>query len=251
MKSRVGRSLMAGALVLTLAACIPEDALSGSEPEPTTSTSSEATPSERPSPARVTVTQPDEPAPGEFDPEFYKDSARVVLEVMGHPFRLSRNRVAESIHRHCIGDPETPSEYPEAVEPESGYGGATRQVAVSSGACPSWSALALERESEETPEAPHTPRSTPPGVLYEAEGEGLMSVTYRTPTGTVQGDISEVMRNEDGQAGVFVGTLRNPYLSVQNRSGRSGPVTCRISVDGVVVSENTSHGRHVIATCNR
>jgi hypothetical protein len=38
------------------------------------------------------------------------------------------------------------------------------------------------------------------------------------------------------------------YLSVQNQQP-AGSVTCRITVDGVVVSENTSTGGYVIATC--
>ena len=38
------------------------------------------------------------------------------------------------------------------------------------------------------------------------------------------------------------------YLSVQNQQP-AGSVTCRIAVDGVVVSENTSSGAYVIATC--
>lgn len=38
------------------------------------------------------------------------------------------------------------------------------------------------------------------------------------------------------------------YLSVQNQQP-AGSVTCRITVDGVVVSENTSIGGYTIATC--
>lgn len=38
------------------------------------------------------------------------------------------------------------------------------------------------------------------------------------------------------------------YVSVQNGQGQ-GSVTCRITVDGVVVSENTSSGGYTIATC--
>ena len=38
------------------------------------------------------------------------------------------------------------------------------------------------------------------------------------------------------------------YISAQNE-GEYGSVTCRITVDGVVVSENTSSGAYGIATC--
>ncbi len=39
------------------------------------------------------------------------------------------------------------------------------------------------------------------------------------------------------------------YISVQNR-GDSGSVTCSITVDNVVVAENTSSGGYVIASCD-
>ena len=38
------------------------------------------------------------------------------------------------------------------------------------------------------------------------------------------------------------------YVSVQNQQG-AGSVTCRITVDGLKVSENTSSGGYAIATC--
>lgn len=110
-----------------------------------------------------------------------------------------------------------------------------------------------------------TSSSTSYAVLYEAEGTGARgprSVRYTIQTdsgGTSQGETNLPMKNRDGgtgltftnfQAGDFV------YLSVQNRDA-AGSVTCRITVTSSsgsvsvskVVSENTSTGGSVIASC--
>lgn len=88
-------------------------------------------------------------------------------------------------------------------------------------------------------------------VRYDAEADAAAGggrtgmVTAQTADGgTTQGvgplPFSDVL---DGfRAGDFV------YISVQNQQG-AGSVTCRITVDGVVVSENTSSGGYTIATC--
>lgn len=104
------------------------------------------------------------------------------------------------------------------------------------------------------------PTSSPPAatshtVLYEAEGagaRGLRSATYtlQTPSGSAQGEINLPMMTRDGDTGLTY-TFRSGdfvYLSVQN-SDAAGSVTCRITVDGVVISENTSTGGYVIASC--
>lgn len=93
-------------------------------------------------------------------------------------------------------------------------------------------------------------------VLYEAEGSGargLRSATYtiQTPTGTAQGAINLPMKTRDGDTGLTVPGFNTGdfvYLSVQNADA-AGSVTCRITVDGVVISENTSTGGHIIASC--
>lgn len=89
-------------------------------------------------------------------------------------------------------------------------------------------------------------------VLYEVEGTtDYADVTMETPTGTSQisPDVPMV-RKSDGQAGLEFdfGSGAFVYLSAQNNRGY-GTVTCRISVDGVTVSENSATGGYAIATC--
>lgn len=90
-------------------------------------------------------------------------------------------------------------------------------------------------------------------VVYEVEGSGGASsagVTVTTPTGTEQATPSLPLRNQAGELGVTheFGPGEFVYVSAQNE-GEYGSVTCRITVDGVVVSENTSSGAYGIATC--
>lgn len=87
-------------------------------------------------------------------------------------------------------------------------------------------------------------------VLYEATADSYTGggrsglVTAQTVAGTTQGTgllpFSDTIR--DFHRGDFV------YISVQNQQP-AGSVTCRITVDGTVVSENTSTGAYAIATC--
>lgn len=87
-------------------------------------------------------------------------------------------------------------------------------------------------------------------VLYEATADSYTGagrsgmVTAQTSAGTTQGTgllpFSDTLR--DFHSGDFV------YISVQNQQP-AGSVTCRITVDGTVVSENTSTGGYTIATC--
>jgi hypothetical protein len=94
-------------------------------------------------------------------------------------------------------------------------------------------------------------------VTYEADGagaRGLRTARYTVRTsdgGTSQGETNLPMKNQDGGTGlVFPGFQPGAfvYLSVQNADA-AGSVTCRIKVDGTVISENTSTGGYVIATC--
>lgn len=76
--------------------------------------------------------------------------------------------------------------------------------------------------------------ATPGGGTQQAEGADLPLMTKGT---------DEIGITYDGfGSGAFV------YLSVQNAE-EYGSVTCRIIVDGVEVSVNTSSGAYVIATC--
>lgn len=95
-------------------------------------------------------------------------------------------------------------------------------------------------------------------VLYEVDGTALRaSVTYETGTGTEQGKIRLPMTSATGSTGLAGSFERGSflYISAQNQGDINmeiygyGSVTCRITVDGVVISENTSNGQFGIATC--
>lgn len=120
---------------------------------------------------------------------------------------------------------------------------------------------ALAGCSANTPVAQTPPPSTPVvtthTVVYESEAPD--SSTARTASytlrsddgGTRQGDIDLPLRNQNGTTGLaFTGFNSGDfvYLSIQN-GDEYGSVTCRIKVDGQVVSENTSDGGFTIATC--
>jgi hypothetical protein len=93
--------------------------------------------------------------------------------------------------------------------------------------------------------------STTHTVLYEvtadtASGSGRSGMlTLQTENGGTSQAVVDLPFNGPSTSfhpGDFL------YLSVQNQQG-IGSVTCRITVDGVVVSENTSSGGYTIATC--
>ena len=75
------------------------------------------------------------------------------------------------------------------------------------------------------------------------------SITMRTNTGTQQEKITlPLTSTQTGMAGIWLqGTNMTPYISAQATD--SGSITCRITIMGVVVSENTSSGYGSIATC--
>lgn len=112
-----------------------------------------------------------------------------------------------------------------------------------------------------TPTASTPPRVTPiittHTVVYEAEapdstGPRTANYTLRSNDGgTRQGEIDLPLKNQNGTLGLTFtgfGTGAFVYLSVQN-GDEYGSVSCRITVDGSVVSENTSSGGFTIATC--
>lgn len=89
-------------------------------------------------------------------------------------------------------------------------------------------------------------------VLYEVEGSvKYATVTMQTPTGTRQEDPDVPMHTTDGETGL---TFTFPsgafvYISAQ-KPGEYGTITCRITVDGVVISVNTSTADYGIASCS-
>jgi hypothetical protein len=89
-------------------------------------------------------------------------------------------------------------------------------------------------------------------VLYEVEGSTTSAdITIETGSGTSQKSVAVPMGSpSDRTKGL---TLKIPsghflYISAQNKKA-SGTVICRITVDGVQVSENSAQGAYAIATC--
>lgn len=89
-------------------------------------------------------------------------------------------------------------------------------------------------------------------VLYEVEGTArVVDITIKTATGIKQQSSVTVPMTTKGKRGMQLTFTSGSFVSIaaQNQ-GDSGTVTCRITVDGVVVSENTASGAYTIATCD-
>lgn len=98
------------------------------------------------------------------------------------------------------------------------------------------------------PSVPYADEAACPGaaqhVVYEARG-GDAEGTYATPSGTEQRPFIGASKSVEGcfPPGAFT------YLSLQLRAD-SGSIRCTITVDGFVVSDNTSRGAYAIASCS-
>lgn len=97
-----------------------------------------------------------------------------------------------------------------------------------------------------------------PRVVYEVDGTSYKGdLSMLTPTGSiVQDDIPLPLRNRNGTLGLRfakpAATFARGdalYLSVQNAGNWGTTVTCRITVDGRVISRNSVQGQYAIATC--
>jgi hypothetical protein len=106
-------------------------------------------------------------------------------------------------------------------------------------------------------DAPATSVRTTHTVSYQADGgdaRGIRTANYTIRTdngGTSQGSTNLPMKNRNGDTGLTFTGFRSGdfvYLSVQNQDA-AGSVTCRIVVDGQILSENISTGGYTIATC--
>lgn len=90
-------------------------------------------------------------------------------------------------------------------------------------------------------------------VLYEVDGSATTAdLTLELPSGTSQQNgVGVPVTTESGKHGLTAKFPRGSfvYLSAQN-GGDTGTITCRITVDGIVISENTSSGAYAIAACD-
>ena len=87
-------------------------------------------------------------------------------------------------------------------------------------------------------------------VVYEVEGDvGSADVTLVTPTGMEQQSVAVPMRTKVGGAVRFTFVSGSPVVISAQKKGAEGSITCRILVDGLVVSQNTSTVAYGIASC--
>lgn len=90
-------------------------------------------------------------------------------------------------------------------------------------------------------------------VLYEVEGTATgTDITLESGTGTTQltGKAVPLANKTTGKRGITATMSRGAfaYISAQN-TGKTGTITCKITVDGVLISTNTSSGSYAIASC--
>lgn len=92
---------------------------------------------------------------------------------------------------------------------------------------------------------------SPSEIVYYVEGTAKSAtVTIKKPDGTEQAEIKLPLENTGGTRGVrfTAPSGQSLYVSAQN-TGETGDVTCRITVNGTTVAENTSSGAYSIASC--
>ncbi|SFT45328.1 CD20-like family protein [Actinopolyspora lacussalsi subsp. righensis] len=84
-------------------------------------------------------------------------------------------------------------------------------------------------------------------VLYEVTGSGgASSITYGKGTQTSQQTNAELPWSKETGIADSV-----QFYSLTAQNGQSGgDITCKITVDGEVLAENTSNGQHAMVTCN-
>lgn len=101
-------------------------------------------------------------------------------------------------------------------------------------------------------------------VVYEVDGTATgADITVETGTGTSQQSVKVPLTSKSGTTGLTFQMERGSfvYISAQNkgrmRAGANatssdfyGSVTCRIKVNGKVISENTTTSKYGIASCD-
>lgn len=114
------------------------------------------------------------------------------------------------------------------------------------------------RPAESTEEGAMTAResmnaATPDELIYDVSGTAYSAmVTYRTSSGTQQATVDLPMQNNAGTRGVRMQGSSIPdfaYISAQNQ-GETGTITCRITLNGQTISENTSSGAYAVVSCS-
>lgn len=89
-------------------------------------------------------------------------------------------------------------------------------------------------------------------VAYYVTGSGTAAdITLSTPTGIEQISARIPLFNKRGDEGLRFEFDRNAYVAVSaQKRDEYGEITCRITVDGETISENTSNAAYGIASCS-
>lgn len=87
-------------------------------------------------------------------------------------------------------------------------------------------------------------------VVYEVTGKGSASVTYmKEGFSQEQQTSAKLPYRKQLQFKDKIGSFAPISLVAQHVSG-GGDLTCRVTVDGQVVAENTSSGQYAVVTCS-
>lgn len=106
---------------------------------------------------------------------------------------------------------------------------------------------------EDEPAPSYRPAADPERtVVYELEGDVTYAdITMTTPTGIEQISADVPLTNQNGDRGLTItGFGAGDFVSISaQKPEEAGAITCRITVNGRVVSENTSTAAYGIASC--
>ena len=167
--------------------------------------------------------------------------------------------------------PPTPADGDSTAVPKWGIAAFCGAILVGVIAYVGWSGSTTNTSSSATTESTDisTPRTTTPRttaapeweydcpgsdrrVIYFGEGSARsVSFTAQVNGGSSQGETSLPVTNTKGQLGLrqCMAPSDFVYFSIQNQDDY-GDVTCKIEVDGRMISSVRSAGAYVIATCS-
>lgn len=243
---RRGVATVALASVLLLAGCTASvgDYAHHSPTPAAPSSSQEGTPSPKPSRPSPSPTETVDVNAVAFDNRMQRGAEAIVgSDEDGYLGSATLDEVKAGLAHYCqTGKHKIPAGI--ASGRESTYRGVVQTI----GAYQCGTQAQSRPQYTPTAEDMERKRAKTRGVLYELEGEGAMSVTVQMPTGVAQTESYQFLKDSEGRFGVRAGQVGFAYISGQN--GADGAITCRIHRDGVLVSENTSHGKHSIVTCS-
>jgi hypothetical protein len=103
-----------------------------------------------------------------------------------------------------------------------------------------------------TPDQLQALANATPTVQYEVWGpQNEADFTYNSPTGIVQKHGYLPLTDSTMGRGIIFHTFSaGDPLAITAQLSAAGKITCQITVDGKVISTNTSSGEYAVVTCN-